>query len=233
MQNITVIGLGKLGLPLAQKLSLEYQVKAGARSIKPGRESIVYELGGIYPKELISPITILTIPPSGFSSFNLPLIPCERLIYTSSTSVYGDDLGLVTEETTPLVCDLLKIENWIKSHPEWIILRLAGLVGPERHPGKFLAGKTNLARPNAPVNLIHHDDVITAVQEVLKQNRKNEIFNIVSDEHRSRKEFYETYSKLHKLPLPQFSEEVDSSNKLVANDKMKRELGIKNFTSLL
>jgi nucleoside-diphosphate-sugar epimerase len=47
-----------------------------------------------------------------------------------------------------------------------ITLRLAGLMGPGRQPGRFVAGKT-LPDPEAPVNMLHSADISAAVQSIL------------------------------------------------------------------
>lgn len=70
------------------------------------------------------------------------------MIFTSSTSVYGDLSGEVNEEserqaTTASAQALIDVENWLHALPNISvdILRLAGLVGENRHAGRFLAGK--------------------------------------------------------------------------------------------
>src|SRR5690606_18926353 len=72
-----------------------------------------------------------------------------HLIFISSTSVYGRNQGLVTEETDPLPDSanaqlLLAEENWVKTFPHYSIIRFGGLMGKDRHPGKHLSGKTDL-----------------------------------------------------------------------------------------
>jgi hypothetical protein len=71
-----------------------------------------------------------------------------RIIFTSSTSVYGDTHGTVKENSprNPSTASgrvLKELEDWLHNLPGTSvdILRLAGLVGPARHPGRFLPGK--------------------------------------------------------------------------------------------
>ena len=47
------------------------------------------------------------------------------------------------------------------------ILRLAGLVGPGRHPGRFFAGKSAPDGQHG-VNLVHLEDVIGAIELLLQ-----------------------------------------------------------------
>ncbi len=72
-----------------------------------------------------------------------------RIIFTSSTSVYGEVEGVVkeTSERRPVTASgqvLKELEDWLHHLPgtQVDIVRLAGLVGPGRHPGRFFAGKT-------------------------------------------------------------------------------------------
>ena len=72
-----------------------------------------------------------------------------RIIFTSSTSVYGDVQGTVKEGTArnPVTASgrvLKELEDWLHNLPGTSvdILRLAGLVGPGRHPGRFFAVNT-------------------------------------------------------------------------------------------
>lgn len=60
--------------------------------------------------------------------------------------------------------------------------RLAGLVGPSRHPGRWLAGKTGLPGGNAPVNLVHQDDVIGILLRVLENNMLGDVFDVCANE---------------------------------------------------
>lgn len=67
-----------------------------------------------------------------------------RIIFTSSTSVYGDAPGVMKEgtERRPVTASgkvLKELEDWLHNLPgtQVDIVRLAGLVGPGRHPGRF------------------------------------------------------------------------------------------------
>jgi len=84
------------------------------------------------------------------------------------------------------------------------ILRFGGLVGPGRHPGRFFAGKTDIANGQAPVNLIHLQDCIAITLAIIQQNAFGYTFNACSPHHPTRQEFYNNAASHMGLPAPQF-----------------------------
>ncbi|MCH2232280.1 MAG: uroporphyrinogen-III C-methyltransferase [Crocinitomicaceae bacterium] len=155
-----------------------------------------------------------------------------NVIFVSSTSVYGNTNKWVTEEQE-LVPEkasgkaLLKAEELLREHcgERLTILRLAGLIGPNRHPGKFLANKRELKNANVPVNLIHLVDVIGLIKSILSQKAYGITINGCADEHPERREFYARAADLLGLDAPIFSAETTRSYKLVSNKKSKEVLG--------
>ena len=73
---------------------------------------------------------------------------------------------------------LEELEDWLHNLPGTSvdILRLAGLVGPGRHPGRF-AGKTAPDGEHG-VNLVHLEDVIGAITLLLQAPKGGHIYNI-------------------------------------------------------
>lgn len=97
-----------------------------------------------------------------------------RLIYVSSTSVFGSHQGRVDESTTPRPDtdsgkQLLEAESLLGSLKDCNVLtvRFGGLFGPGRHPAAYLAGRTGLQGGADPVNLIHLEDCMGILQEAL------------------------------------------------------------------
>lgn len=106
----------------------------------------------------------------------LAALPGEtgRLIYISTTGVYGSADGEWVDETTPPAPKReggqasLAAEELIAVHqlgPRSVILRLAGLYGPGRVPfiRELRAGEPIPARASGWVNLIHVDDAAAVV----------------------------------------------------------------------
>jgi nucleoside-diphosphate-sugar epimerase len=220
-----------------------------------GIEAFLVDLGteaGIasLPTFLESPILILNIPPrtraNGGAAYleqirvllkALQASPVEKIIFVSSTSVIPDLNRIVTEEDLPPISEetpsnpLLWSEYLFKGSRSWqtTIVRFGGLIGGNRHPGRFLAGKTDVPNPDSPVNLIHLHDCIRILLEVLNQNRWNTDYLACADEHPNRLEFYTRAAHIAGLTPPQFreSDPATSSFKIVCNRKLKEEL---NFT---
>ena len=255
-KKISVLGCGWLGLPVAETLvSRNFQVagsttspeKLGmleAKNIRPflldlNHLELTPEIAPFFETEIL----IVNVPPkrnSGNSYArqikNLQSVLSEtsvkKVIFISSTSVYlpsEDPITEISDLEDPETNELLQAEiiiSELENNWRTTIIRMAGLFGPERAPGRFLAGKTDLPAPELPVNLIHQKDCINIIQEVIKQEKWNEVYNACADEHPSRKEFYTAATRKLNLPEPTFSKVTATTNqkKLISNGKLKSEL---------
>lgn len=159
-----------------------------------------------------------------------------HLIFVSSTGVFGNTNTVITEADAP--CPernsgkaLVKAERLLKEDFDFklTILRMAGLVGGERKAGRFLAGKKNVKNGNAPVNMVHRDDCIAIIEQIILQEKWNEIFHVCADKHPSKKEFYTSQAEKQGFEAPTFAEEKEISYKIVDNEKVKMSL---NYTFL-
>ena len=157
----------------------------------------------------------------------------KRVIFVSSTGVYADDR---TEKNEPLVPKpskpsgqaLVAAEKIVRqTMNHWIILRLSGLSGPDREPGKWFSGKSNIPNGLNPVNMVHLDDCIEiSLQIIDHQELDQEIFNICADTHPTKINFYTAQCRKLSLTPPQFIEEI-GPHKIVRNTKIKEAL---NYT---
>lgn len=262
MTQISILGCGWLGLPLAKSLIAKRRSVNGSTtsenklqilkdaSINPYLVTLESESISetIIPFLAKSEILIIDIPPKlrGTNSDTsdsqrkifvekikilIPFIEkstVKKVLFVSSTSVYGDENDFITEETIPnpetesgkqlLLAEeiLQKNENF-----ETTILRFGGLIGEDRHPVKFLAGKENLENPDAPVNLIHQNDCINIIEEIIYQSKWNEVFNAVAPFHPTREEYYTQKAKEHGLVLPKFSCEKSNIKKNISSEKIE------------
>lgn len=215
--KISILGCGWLGLPLAKYLVQKgFEVKGSTTSeskihllsevgIEPfllqflpqiERESIV--------KFLDSDILIICIPPRAGTfgdDFHvqqieslvqyLSLSPIQSVIYTSSTSVYPE-LNREMNENDEVIENhaLVKVEQLLKNTSKNVtILRCGGLMGGERIPAKYFAGKT-INTGKIPVNYVHRADVIAIIIMILEEGFWDETYNVVSPEHPIREEIY-------------------------------------------
>jgi nucleoside-diphosphate-sugar epimerase len=161
----------------------------------------------------------------------------QKVIFVSSTSVYGDGFPIVeiTEETKPNPDtesgkQLAITETLLQSNPHFktTVIRFGGLLGDDRHPIKFLAGRTNIENPDAPVNMIEREDCIGIIEKILKQVQHDnwgETFNAVAPQHPTRKAYYHKKAEILNLPLPTFAEDSESKGKIISSKKVKTILG--------
>ena len=98
-------------------------------------------------------------------------------------------------------------------------------MGPERHPGRFLAGRQLASSGQSPVNFIHIDDCIAILKQIIRQEKWGEVFNACADAHPSKKSFYTEATEKLKLEPPQFSDTASPSYKEVSSKKLKQQLG--------
>ena len=156
--------------------------------------------------------------------------PVKYVLFVSSTSVYHDVNAEVSEDYSDNALDfgspLYRAEELIKQSSSYqtTILRFGGLVGGSRQPGRFLAGKTGVPQPKAPVNLIHLADCLAIIRKIIFEQIFNETLNAVADEHPSRQQFYTAAAQALQLEPPQFDESLPEAFKIISNSKLKSRL---------
>lgn len=210
------MGCGWLGLPLAQALiSQGFTVKGSTTTQEKvpeleskGIQPYLIPKGAVHitPSDFFeSDILIINVPPRNsaddpnFHQKNMEavshLIPKDtHVIFISSSAVYPNTNLEVSEEDASHDCvsrggvSLLTIEDLFASDSSTII-RFGGLYGPNRHPGRFLSGKTIGGRNNA-VNMIHLEDCIAVISEVIKQKIWGYRLNASSPIRPSKEQFY-------------------------------------------
>lgn len=121
--------------------------------------------------------------------------PLQRFAYTSSTSVYAQTDGSWVDEASPAAPtgetgsllrateDLLLDANRERGFPA-VILRVAGIYGPGRGFlfQKFLAGEATISGDGSRfLNMVHRDDVASALVRVMDPTVATGIYNCVDD----------------------------------------------------
>jgi nucleoside-diphosphate-sugar epimerase len=263
-----VIGCGYLGLRVARRW-LAQGDRVFALTRKPERAEELRDLG-IIPLigDLTDPASLPRLPVArtvlfavghdrssgksirevyvGGLAAALAALPesVERLIYISSTGVYGQSDGEIIDEDSPcqparesgLAC--LEAEQTLRRHPlggRGIVLRLAGIYGPGRIPlvKNVLQNEPITALESARLNLIHVDDAVEAVLAAEQRVEPPRLY-VVSDGHPCRRsEFYGELARLLEAPPPRFAAPADDSGRAqrggdrhIDNARMLRDLGV-------
>lgn len=254
IKKVSIIACGWLGKPLGKFLSNKgYKVKGSTTTssklktlINSGIEPYLLELGKDFEinlKDFLeTDLLIVCIPPSvtiNTSELAINQIieaavkhNVSRILYTSATSVYPSNNNIVNENDAKYIksphsgIEMLKLEELFTEKDEFktTVLRLAGLFGPDRLPGKYLAGKTNLPNGSQPVNMIHLEDCISIISRIIEKDVFPDILNACSDQHPSRKEFYSAMAKKNNWQIPEFSDGLQKPYKIVSNQKLKEVL---------
>ena len=129
-----------------------------------------------------------------------------KIILVSSTGVYqgleGDvDEGTVLNRTQHKAKILSEVINFKQQGK---VLRLSGLVAEDRKPGRFLAGKSDLAGANVAINLIHRTDCVGLLMALIEQETTEAVFIGVSNTTATKAEFYSKAAKSLGLMAPHF-----------------------------
>ena len=208
MQNLGIIGFGWLGSRIAERLSDRYEIFATTTT--PAKAQDLNTKG--YHATLVSfPETIdtkmqaweaakdldaiiISVPFSGLRGAQIPMNDKRQnllnflgdykgqLFLLSSTGVYPETEQDFTEADKP--AQKVESESFIlEQFPQTNILRLAGLMGDQR-----LLKNYNISNLDLLVNHIHYADICSAVEKMLDNNSKSQVYNIVAPIHPNKEE---------------------------------------------
>ena len=248
-----IVGCGYLGRRVAQRWLAEgHQVSAVTRSPRRVEE---LRRAGILPvlADVTRPETLAALPEAqrvlyavgydpaaGLSRFDVYVrglenfLGCapagiERLVYISSTGVYGQADGSWLDESSPCRPQreagraFLAAEQRLADHPlaaRTVVLRMAGLYGPGRVSRRSSAAEGFL-------NLIHVDDMAEVVLAAEKCPAPR--LYLASDGHPvTRAEYYAYLATLLPSPDPPAPQtDRARANKRISNRRLLAELGVK------
>jgi nucleoside-diphosphate-sugar epimerase len=183
-------------------------------------------------------ILVLNIPPRAAVAGGYPqlLRPVHRavaaarvraVLFVSTTGVYPEEPRLMREQdaisTRDAASDVLRTEgHFVPRYGQWnsTVVRLGGLIGPGRAPGRFLAGRRDLAQGDAPVNLLHLTDAVGVLSAIIKYNIWGYTLNVCAQTHPPRRVFYPAAAKYLGLTPPTFQPEF-SSGKTIDSSLMR------------
>lgn len=244
--DVSILGMGYLGRPLAQKF---YENGSRVAAIKRSYTSDdvnlpitldVFDLNGdgtfhdaLWQHHLDKPVWICLLPPSALDHYADTLgqwtalaetAGVQHLVFTSSTSVYGEHVRECDETAPPdpqteSARRILAVEKRLleSSVPHVDILRLGGLYCAERHPVSRLLEKRNIPGGNRPVNIVHRDIAVDALFQTAFNPKGKRIRNIVEARHPTRREFYTEEAAKLGLPAPDFAPDDTKGGKTVSS----------------
>lgn len=241
-QKISILGCGWLGLPLASNLVKIGLKVNGSTTRKTRLETLA--INGIQPflidisktdcdytAFLKSTVLVVNIPSKSISDFEFLIEQIEKsevqkVVLTSSTSVYPNTNGIVTERTPINNSALAQIERLFSSNSgfECTLIRFGGLFGYDRKPGRFIKPNKELSNPQGYVNLIHRNDCIEIIKHIITKNIWGQVFNACASSHPMRHEFYSKEAKKLGINTISFNTKVKSDYKIVSNRKLKELL---------
>ncbi|MFD1007158.1 NAD(P)-binding domain-containing protein [Oceanisphaera ostreae] len=229
-KSVAIVGLGWLGEPLALALLSQGYMVSGSttsadkaeRLANAGINTMVWNINeplpAVWPAALAANTVVLCVPPGKVENYATALGEVarlaarggvQRLLFTSATSVYGG-LGLKTEDDANPDSErgerMLAAEQAVQSCgvPEVLCLRLSGLVGGNREPGRFLAGRS-FEGGDEPINLVAQQDLLRFIPAILAKPCWPSTLNVSAPHHPSRRDFYCQAALLRNLPPPEFS----------------------------
>jgi nucleoside-diphosphate-sugar epimerase len=269
--RVLIVGCGYVGLPLGVELVRQGHTVFGLRRSALAEAEL--KSAGIIPlhADITQPATLARFPrdfdwvvnctASGggdaedyrkiYLEGNRNLVswlagaPVKKFIYTSSTSVYGQNDGSVVTEKSPAAPGaetskvLVETEKLLlaavqKENFHAVVLRVAGIYGPARgHAFKqFLKNEARLEGGGPRwLNMIHRDDLIGIIIAAFERGTAGEIYNAVDDEPASQKNFFAWLAAELKRPMPptvlagaEAGRKRGATNKRVSNAKLRAEL---------
>jgi nucleoside-diphosphate-sugar epimerase len=161
----------------------------------------------------------------------------QRLIFVSSTSVYGQNDGSWITEESPTLPErdtarvLLEAEE-LALHYGGIVARLTGIYGPGRSMllRKFLSGEAVIEEGGRRwLNQIHRDDGASALLRLAAPSVPAGIYNVTDDTPVSQRELYGWMADFLQRPLPPEGASSEFrkrgiTSKRISNEKL-RSLG--------
>ncbi|GAB3798339.1 SDR family oxidoreductase [Spirosoma humi] len=151
----------------------------------------------------------------------------SHVIYVSSTSVYPElgrvvveaDVKTPTEAAAPGLAQAEQHIQQLVSPCRTTILRCGGLMGYDRIPGKYVAGRT-VDSGAVPVNYLHRDDAVELLAAVINLSLTG-IYNAVAPEHPTREAIYRKSCADFGYQLPNFvTPEKPVSYKTISVEKL-------------
>lgn len=246
--NIGVIGCGWLGYKAAKKL-LSFTNSISCITSSPNRiedfssfgiDATVLDLNGNDDAALFDwlefkDVILVSISPSKLNHYTDVITKVgkmlngdQKMVFISSTSVYDNSLDIVDEMSatsaskrsgTTLIDTEKNLYKILQKN--LTIIRMGGLVGGNRQPAKYFAGKKEVEGGNERINFIHKEDAAYLITYVITHDIFGEIINGVCGGYPLKKDYYPFALKALKLEPVEFKpvKSGTSFGKIVSNFK--------------
>ena len=170
--------------------------------------------------------------------------------YLSTTGVYGDHQGGWVDETTPLTPATRRGQQRVAAEAAWQalatahglplhIFRLAGIYGPGRGPFQKLREGTarRIVKPGQVFSRIHAEDIAQTLAASIARPNPGAIYNLCDDDPAPPEAVIAHAAELLGVRVPPAEDYATAEmtpmarsfyaeSKRVANDRIKRELGV-------
>ena len=155
----------------------------------------------------------------------------QQVLYSSSTSVYADNEQFATETTAPAPTKpggtiVHQLEQLLQQETAFrtTVLRFGGLIGYDRLPDSTAAIERRSRAVDTPMNVIHRDDCVRIMHEIVRQQAWGEVFNACADAHPTRREYYAAAARANGFTLPDLGSVQPQYSKVVSSEKLKARL---------
>lgn len=157
----------------------------------------------------------------------LQKIQAKSIIYLSSVGIYPSAPYLINETNIPnssLDPKLFQTEQTLAMRVNMLnILRLGGIFGDNRIPGKHFSAKV-CEVGNQFANYIHLDDIMAIILCLYHQRIEGQLFNAVSPLHPSKKEITLQMAEKYGFAPPSSFENVSFDKKVISPAKLISDL---------
>lgn len=268
--RLLILGCGDVGMRLLPLLRARYRVFAVTRD--PARMSTLRAAGAVPVladldraadvRRLagLAHTVIHLAPPPGEGATDrrtrnvTAILPdAARVVYVSTTGVYGDLGGRAVDETQPVAprndrarrrVDAERVlRGWARrAHGRLSIVRVPGIYGADRLPLERLRrGTPALAAPDdVYTNHIHADDLAAIVLGTLRHGRPQRVYHAVDDSAMRMADYFDAVADAFGLPRPPRLPRAElaaavsptllsfmSESRRLANARLKGELGVR------